>query len=131
MKHCPHCRRVFDDENLFCLNDGTQLEDFPQSGANSIPTQYFPPLQREAASQKSFGKVIYWVCGALVLVIGILSIVIYALVSNPVSAGQSNDEKDKKAAENRSVPAPLKNETPESANKPELPPFTPQTVREL
>ena len=136
MKRCPHCHLDFDDENLFCLNDGTKLEEFPLPRANDIPTQYVPAVRRAAASQKSVDKKIYWLCGALLAVIGVLSFVIYALVANPATVRRSIDESSEKAAETPTVKPTSKSEAVEPANTPaapapELPPLTPQNVREL
>ena len=39
MKRCPQCQNMFDDENSFCLNDGTVLiPDLPHTIAYSPPT---------------------------------------------------------------------------------------------
>lgn len=131
MKRCPLCHQFFDDENLFCLNDGTKLDDSSPSAANSVPTQYLPSVQREAAPQRNSGKGVYWICGALLLVVGVLSVVIYALVSSPARARQSTDEKSEKAAEAQTVKPTSNNETVEPAKSPEFSPLTPQAAREL
>jgi ketosteroid isomerase-like protein len=131
MKRCPQCHQFFDDENLFCLNDGTELrEDFPASAAsNSVPTQVIPSISRETAVKKSSGKEIYWLCGALLLVVGALSFVIFALAWKPDR--RSTEEKSEKAAENPNAKSPPKNETVEPSKAAELPPLTEQTARAL
>jgi hypothetical protein len=41
MKKCPQCQNLFDDENLFCLNDGTPLNDEPApTVAFDVPPKY-------------------------------------------------------------------------------------------
>ncbi|MBK8149555.1 MAG: hypothetical protein IPK58_15475 [Acidobacteria bacterium] len=80
MKKCPKCNQLFEEENIFCLEDGTPLVpavepaptvSFPLSG--EVPTQFVPhPV---AAPQTAAGGPSKW----LYLVIGVLSTALIAV----------------------------------------------------
>jgi ketosteroid isomerase-like protein len=127
MKRCPNCSQFFDDENFYCLNDGTTLESF-QSSQNT-PTQFLPSFPTKTVSEKSGNNKIFWLVAALSLVIVALSLVIYTLISKPVSSNQNEQKNDSKAViQNRSAP---ENKEIIQPAKPAEAPLTEEAVRRL
>lgn len=71
MKKCPGCSRIFDDDNDYCLEDGTllvgdsggiSLGTFQSSG--EMPTQYVPQQKNTVpASNRSTSNVLYLLVG--------------------------------------------------------------------
>jgi protein-export membrane protein SecD len=81
MKRCPTCSRVYDDVSLrFCLDDGTELIDKPESNApatlvlpeterHAQSTMQVPPMQTPTAAVTKRRGVLIWILGAIVLLI--------------------------------------------------------------
>jgi len=73
MKQCPSCQQLFEDDNLYCLEDGTPLlqlvetappASFPLSG--EVPTQFIPrPVAVPQAAVEAQSKWLYLVIGVL------------------------------------------------------------------
>jgi hypothetical protein len=54
MKRRPNCNQIFDDGNVFCLNDETVLETFSSSFGSNTATQVFslfPALRLKIVSE--------------------------------------------------------------------------------
>ncbi len=91
MKRCPNCQQSFSDDLVFCLNDGTVLENSAISYSGDIPTIVVPPKTAEKTN-KSF----YVIIGAMAIVIIGLSAIVFFLTAG------SKDEKKENNAENKS-----------------------------
>lgn len=127
MKKCPSCNQLFEDDNLFCVDDGTtlvagsdlsqsrlvvSLEDNPPS--SEIPTQVVPhpaapadysrPAGPPPAVSPDNSKYLYAVIGALIAVIAAMGIWFFAL-RGPAEKEtvKTADQSEKPKNENRSV----------------------------
>jgi hypothetical protein len=106
MKLCPECKRTFDNELSFCLEDGTRLVDERSSNTTVIypadttipspkptPTHFPEPVPTPAAtSNKSLIAVMLGIVGTLLIVIvwGGIKIGIWYLDHNQNSHQNSN-----------------------------------------
>jgi hypothetical protein len=127
MKRCPNCSQIFDDENFYCLNDGTVLETV--SSPQDTPTQLLPSLPTKIVSEKNANNKIYWLVAALSLVVVGLSLVIYTLVSKPFSSQSTEEKSDSKTANQNA--AALENKEMNEPAKPAQTPITAEAVRNL
>lgn len=107
MKYCPQCQSVFDDDNTFCVSDGTTL--IMQAAADpsrfvvsvtphvsdEVPTQYVPikPLPTVAAPvQPSNNGLLYAVIGCLVTIIVIgVGVLLYVAVGGKDGEAAANN----------------------------------------
>lgn len=66
MKRCPICRRTFEDDDLYCLDDGYALEPLEPPAANETPTQIVSPFRPQpVTTPPGNGGVLYFALGAL------------------------------------------------------------------
>ncbi len=99
MKRCPNCNEMFEDENSFCLNDGTVLEIFNPSFGNNVPTQVFSSFPTKTIEKKDANKSFYAVIGAMAVVIIGLSAIVFFLMSGKNNSS-NNKQKDNQTIEN-------------------------------
>ncbi|MBK8813691.1 MAG: nuclear transport factor 2 family protein [Acidobacteria bacterium] len=129
MKKCPSCGRFFDGDNDFCLDDGSPLENSATPASSPAPTvPYIPTVA--GIGHKSTGTGIYFVVGAMGLVILSLSIVIYALAFRAPSPSAQDAVEKAVSAPNKAVAA----STPDvntAIGSPETPPLSAEAVRGL
>ena len=87
MKRCPNCHQSFSDDLVFCLNDGTVLENSATSFSGDMPTVVAQPFanQKVEKTNKSF----YAIIGAMAVVILGLAAIVFFLVS-----GEKDDKKE-------------------------------------
>lgn len=80
MRFCPNCQRVFEDDDVFCPEDGSNLADGPIVSAFDTPTQV---VQRTGQSRpkvaESKSSIVYVIVGALGATVVALVIAIYFL----------------------------------------------------
>ena len=97
MKRCPNCNQMFEDENSFCLNDGTVLELLNHSLGNNIPTQVFASFPTKTIEKKDANKSFYAIIGTMAVVIIGLSAIVFFLMSG------KNDLSNKNRKENQTI----------------------------
>lgn len=101
MKRCPNCNQIFDDENLFCLQDGTVLEVLNSSFPDT-PTQVLSSFPLKSVVQKDSGKSFYAIFGAMAaVIIGLSAIVFFLLSGRGDSAGENKLSLNQTAANNQ------------------------------
>lgn len=93
MKRCPNCQQSYSDDLVFCLNDGTVLENSAVSYSGDTPT-VIVPLKVSEKSNKSLFAVI----GAMALAIIGLVAVVFFLVK---SGGNIEETKTPNVAQNQ------------------------------
>jgi hypothetical protein len=71
MKKCPHCRRTFDEDYEFCLEDGTRLTAEPGGFQTSgeMPTRYIPRPLSAAPAPAAPSRLPYVIIAILAAVI--------------------------------------------------------------
>lgn len=106
MKKCPQCNQFFDDENLFCLNDGTPLNSpniaETQSFTDEVPTVFAPrfhtPPTNQQVSATNNNK---WIFPVLGLLVGIIIVLGFLVFSNRLSGDKENKAETNSNRENR------------------------------
>jgi len=152
MKKCPQCNQFFDDENLFCLDDGTGLNnsdanDYSTHSGNT-PTVFVPKFQVMPSSSvqntaANSNKWLYPVLGILVGAVIVLGFL--AFYPRPANEKENNLEKTTSITDNKllvvqSSENKLQNSQKENTNVPpseistkqiESPPISVDAVRDL
>lgn len=108
MKQCPRCGSFFDDDNQFCLNDGTALMFAgPPSYSNEVPTVVLMPPNPQPAQRTSpavWAIPVIGLLGALVVIFGYI-----AFFKNPPAAADQalgNDNKTTVKSSEKAQPVP-------------------------
>ena len=114
MKRCPNCNQSFSDDLVFCLNDGTVLENSATSFSGDMPTVIVPPKTVEKTN-RSF----YALIGAMTVVIIGLAAIVFFLVSG------AKDEKKEENVSNTAQNSQSGNQTSEKS------PITKQIAQDL
>src|ERR1041384_1703992 len=97
MKRCPQCHEFFNNEDVFCLNDGVALE--MAEVTSDIPTQVISsPFPEKTATKKTSGNRFIWIIGLMALTIVFLLGGLFFLLLRPMAtrtAETSNSDPDK------------------------------------
>lgn len=109
MKKCPNCGRLFDGDNDYCLDDGSRLINAGAIVSPPAPTVAMPSVPTVAGGRReSTGRMIYFIVGAMGLVIASLSIVILALTLR-TSAPSAKNANNRASNRESAPPAPAAN----------------------
>jgi len=105
MKRCPNCNQIFDDENAFCLNDGTVLEIFSPSSVSEMPTEILSPFPAQPSLKPGGDKNIYAIVGAMAVVIIGLSAIVFFLLRDkgPAVTRSENNQQPTQLSQNKSA----------------------------
>lgn len=151
MKKCPQCNQFFDDENLFCLNDGTPLNSpnvaETQSFTGEVPTVFAPRFHASPTNQQvSATNNNKWIFPVLGLLVSIIIVLGFLAFSNRQTGDRENKAETNSTRENKleinatreianangnlsagekltETPAQITKKTPEIVvSKPQLPP---------
>jgi hypothetical protein len=140
MKRCPQCDQYFNNEDVFCLNDGSVLETAGPS-ANDTPTQVLAAPFTGAVEKTAGGSRFYWIIGSMALVIVFLLGGMFVLLLRPVPPPAIETAGNKPGSSQTPAPGSKpENETLAATNsaaaltqpgQPSLPPVTAEAARSL
>ena len=121
MKKCPNCSQSYSDDLVFCLNDGTVLENSSVSYSGDTPTLVVSQFPNKTVEKKEANKSFYAIIGAMAVVIIGLSAIVFFLIS-----GAKDEKKEEhKAVETKSPnvaqTSPTANQTVEKTEKTPIP----------
>lgn len=95
MKRCPICRRTFEDDDLYCLDDGNALEPLPSLTINETPTQVVSPFRPQSTpTPPGNGGVLYFALGVLGAGVISLGVALYFLLPTEKTADSKRGSGD-------------------------------------
>jgi hypothetical protein len=131
MKRCPQCRQIFNDEDVFCLNDGTTLEIVV--AGNDTPTQIVSSPLFAPSKNGVTGNRFYLIIGLMaVLIVFLLGGVIFLLLRPWAVQIVAEMPANKPGNAQNTVPATkVESANANISSQPSLPPITSDAVSAL
>lgn len=120
MKRCPNCNQSFSDDLVFCLNDGTVLENSPISFSGDMPTIVVSPLPPQTVEKKGSNKSLYGIIGVMGIVIAGLAVFIIFLMVNSKNEEKANFAENNAVGNLQNTANLNQNRTPEKTPTPNL-----------